>query len=366
MENLSKEEVLKKIYYNPDSPGSFGGVDALFREASKRIPTLDIKDVKDWLSGELVYTLHKQARRKFKRNPMMAEKPKENMQADLVDMQQFSRFNQGYKYILTAIDIFSKKAFAIPIKNKTQQSVVEAMKRIVSQYTPFKLMTDKGKEFENNLFKNLMKKYNIHHYFAKNKEIKCAVVERFNKTLKNKMFRYFTKEGSYKYTGVLDKLMDAYNDSYHRSIKMSPNQVTNENKEQVFKNLFGVASKREYLKKFKRPKLPEGDTVRQKYELKTHDRGYYPYWTDQIYEIYKAVPGRLKPYYQLKDQSGNVDKKRFYPEEIQKIKKNLDRVEKVLRQRKFRGKKQFFVKWLNYPDSYNSWIDAKDLTSING
>ena len=364
MENISKEEVIRKIYYNPSSPGSFGGAEALVKEAKKINPLIDQKFVKDWLSGELVYTLHKQAKHHFKRNPIVAEAPKENMQADLVDMQAFSTSNNGFKFILTAIDVFSKKAYAIPIKNKSQKSVADAMEKIITEHEPIKLQTDEGKEFKNSTFENLMKKYEIIHFFTKNRDIKCAIVERFNKTLKNKMFRYFTLKGNRKYIDVIDKILESYNNSYHRSIKMTPNQVTIGNSNIVFSNLYGFADKRELLKKLKKPKID--GTVRQKYPQKLLDRGYYPLWTDRLYEVYKSIPGKLKPYYVLRDEQGNVEKKKFYPEEIQKVKRNLERVEKVLKERKYKGKKQFFVKWLNYPDSFNSWIDAENLTNING
>ena len=363
MENL--EQTLKKIYYDPSNPGSFGGAEALHREARKIFENLAFKDVKDWLSGELVYTLHKPLRKKFKRNPMVAEKPHENMQADLVDMKLFSKYNDGYNYILTAIDIFSKKGFAIPLKNKNQEHVKNAMEKIIIEYPIHKLMTDKGKEFENNTFKKLMSDYKTHHYFSKNSEIKCAVVERFNKTLKNRMFRYFTLKGKRRFLEILPEILKSYNSSYHRSIKMSPNQVNEENSSQVFKNLYGFDNKRELLFNKKKPSIPTDVSVRRKYDLKIMDRGYYPNWTDEIYKIYKSVPGENKPYYHLKDEQGNIVQKRFYPTEVQVVKPSLFRVEKVLKERKYRGDKQVYVKWLNYPASYNSWINAKDLTNIN-
>src|SRR5690348_4126375 len=102
-------------------------------------------------------------------------------------MKEFSNNNGGHTYLLTCIDVFSKKAWATPLKNKSQESVVKAMEEIVKNNKPYKLMTNKGKEFDNSLFKSLMKKY-IKHYFAKNKEIKCSVVERFNKTFKHSIF----------------------------------------------------------------------------------------------------------------------------------------------------------------------------------
>ena len=314
---------MKNIYYDTKNPGSFGGAESLFREAQKADPNIKLKDVKKWLEGELTYTLHKPLRRRFKRNPVIAEFPKELMMVDLVDMREFSRENDGHNYILTAIDVFSKLAFAVALKNKSMNSVRNGMEIILKQYSPLKLMTDNGTEFKNKVFVDLMKKYNIFHYFSKNKDIKCSVVERLNRTLKNRMFRYFTSKGNRRYLDVLDDLVKAYNESYHRSIKMAPVHVSNNNAKIVFKNLYGFESKREYLRKMKRPRLTQDDTVRRKYDLNIHDRGYYPNWTDEIYKVYKTISGLNKPYYKLKHESGNVIEKRFYPEEVQKVKPTL-------------------------------------------
>lgn len=361
-----KNEIFKSIYYNPSNPGSFGGQNKLLAEAKKIRSDIKRNDVRDWLSGELVYTLHKPVIRKFKRNPIISEQPKWNMQADLVDVTSLAKLNNNYKYILTCVDVFSKKAYAQAIKDKSQTEVTEGMKKILNNCVPEELMTDRGLEFSNRSFRSLMKRYNINHYFTKNQEVKCANIERFNRTLKEKMFHYFTLKGKRRYIDVLQELIDSYNNSFHRSIKMTPNQVNDSNTKEVFKNLYGFNSKREYLMKMKSPKLTIDDSVRKNYKKNVHDRGYYPNWTDSIYKIYKSMPGLNQPYYVLKNESGEIDARRYYPNEIQIVKPNLYRIEKILKKRKFRGKEQFFVKWLNHGESQNSWIDSTDLTNING
>ena len=133
------DNILSKIYYGTDRPGSFGGIASLYREAVKEIPSLTKSEVKRWLSGQLVYTLHKPARRRFKRNPVIAENINENFQADLVDMQKFASVNKNNRYILTVIDVFSKYAWGKPLKNKSSSSVVEAMQSVLNERIPFKL-----------------------------------------------------------------------------------------------------------------------------------------------------------------------------------------------------------------------------------
>lgn len=362
MENV-KEKYLKKLYYNAENPASFSSYDKLYQEAKHEFPNIKIAEIKKWLNKQLVYSLHKDARKKFKRNPMIAEKPYENFQADLIDMQQFSAANNGNKYILTVIDIFSKRANVAILKNKSAQNVCNAFEKIFQYFKPLKLQTDNGKEFTNKCFKNLMKKYSIIHFTTKNKEIKCAIVERFNKTLKNKMFKLFTSKGNNEYIEEINDLIESYNNTYHSSIKMKPNDVSEDNSHIVFKNLYGFKNKRELLRNLKNPKHKKGDKVRLKYEKKIMDRGYYPNWTDSLYDIYKSVKGLYKPQYIIELDKGKY--KRLYPEEIQKTEINLFRIEKVLKQKTLKGKKYFYVKWLNYPTSQNSWIEANDLTNIS-
>ena len=360
------DDLFKSIYYNTSNPGSFGGRERLFNEAKKINDQIKRTDVEKWLKKQIVYTLHKQVRKKFKRNPVMSEYPNENFQADLIDYQIHSKENDGFKYILTTIDVFSKKAWAIPLKNKGKLSVTKAMENILNEETPVKLMTDKGKEFENNEFKSLMKKFAVNHFFAQNKEIKCSVVERFNKTLKNRIQKYFSLTGKSHWLGELENILQSYNKSFHRSIKMAPNNVSLDNSKIVFKNLYKFPNKREFLRNNKASKLSLADNVRKKYESKTHDRGYYPNWTDETFKVQKILPSNVKPYYRVEDSRGNISTKRYYPEELQKVTVDSYRVEEILRRRKRNGVKEVYVKWLNFPDTENSWVPEENITTING
>ena len=96
------------------------------------------------------YTLHKQKRKNFLRNKVLVKNINEQFQADIVDMQMFSKHNNNYKYILTVIDVLSKYAFAKPLKTKSSKDVLKAFENIFKERKPFKLQTDKGKEFVNN------------------------------------------------------------------------------------------------------------------------------------------------------------------------------------------------------------------------
>lgn len=365
MNGNNVDNVLRSIYYDQKNPASFSSVPKLYKAAREIDHEISLKDVRDWLSGEFTYTLHKQLRKRIERNPIIVENIDQQWEADLVDMQEFANQNDNYKYMLTVIDVLSKYAWVVPIKNKTAKSIVDAFKKIFQgNRKPAFIRTDQGKEFVNTLFKNYMKTMGIRHFTSKNTEIKCAIVERFNRTYKGRMFKYFTSKGIRRYIDVLDDLTSAYNSSYHRSIKMRPIDAVN-NDEILFKNLYGVSTVDElYDMRRKNKELKIDDVVRKKYKMTPFDKSYYPNWTDETFKIKTKADAPVKPLYKIKDHLGNVPDLRFYPEEVQKIKENLHRVEKIIKRRTYRGRRQCLVKWLNYPENYNSWINESEVISL--
>ena len=98
----------------------------------------------------------------------------------------------------------------------------------------------------------------------------------------------------------------------------------------------------------------------------THiDKGYYPKWTDELFTVTKSIKGKTKPMYSIRNYSGNILPQKFYPEEIQKVKENLYRIEKIIKPEKRNGIKGYIVKWLNYSTDHNSWVSEADIVRIN-
>ena len=158
------DTVLNDLYYTPSNAVSFSSVQKLYNEAKKYLPNITQSYVKNWLSKQLTYTLHKQARNNFKRNKILVSYENEQFQADLVDMALFRRSNKNYAYILTAVDCFSKYGFAIPLKTKTADSVLSGFKKIFSEQKPHRLQTDNGKEFINSKLQAYLRNQNIHFF----------------------------------------------------------------------------------------------------------------------------------------------------------------------------------------------------------
>ncbi|GFY13672.1 uncharacterized protein TNCV_4960421 [Trichonephila clavipes] len=130
---------LAAFYENPEVPNSFGAVEALHRSVKGKYSK---KDVKHWLSEKDAYTLHKPVRHKFQRNRLFVSDIDRQFQADLVDMQSLAEFNKGYKYLLTCIDLFSKFAWAVPLKDKFGKSVKSGLQIIFKERKPKVLQTD--------------------------------------------------------------------------------------------------------------------------------------------------------------------------------------------------------------------------------
>ena len=166
-------------------------------------------------------------------------------------MQSLSKYNKGIKYLLCAIDLFSKYARVVTIKDKKGVSIVNAFKKIISEKKkPNKIWFDQGSEFYNNSFKDFLKTNNIEMYSTYN-EGKSVVAERFIRTLKNKIFKHMTAISKNVYFDVLDDIVGKYNNTVHKTIKMKPIDVTSD-------------SYAEYNKDFnkKDPKFKVGDHVR--------------------------------------------------------------------------------------------------------
>lgn len=348
MANVSKQEILEKIYFDADNPGSYGGVSRLAKAA--RLP---VKVAREWLMRQDAYTLHKPVRYKFKRRKVLSFGIGELIQCDLIDVSKLSKHNNGFKYILVAIDVFSKRAYAVPIKRKNADSVVEAFKKVIKQAkNVVNIQSDAGKEFLNRKVTALFKQHNINHYYTYSQN-KSAIAERFIRTLKEKLYRIFTHTRSYRYIDVLESVLKSYNASKHRSTGYAPIDVTPDLEPIIFKRLYGRDKDSAF-------KFEVNDRVRISKARRTFHKGYLPNWTDEVFVIYKRYPTD-PPTYLLKDLKELHIKGRFYEPELQKVAKTSRdywKIEKILRTRKRGGSKEFYVKWQGFDRRFNSWVKA--------
>ena len=275
-------------------------------------------------------------------------------QIDLVDVSNLSPFNDGMRYILSCIDVFSKQAWAVPVRTKSGRDVTEAFEQILSERKCNMVQSDKGTEFLNSTFQSMLKRHGIKFYTSENEDLKAAVVERFNRTLKTKMFRYFTYKNTKRYVDILADLLHSYNNTYHRSIGMTPNEVNADNEDEVRARLYPLKPKT-YKWKYN-----VGDRVRISMQRQPFRKGYLGEWSEEIFEIKSRLP-TVPVTYELRDLAGESIKGKFYELEVQKVLKSDDErfnIDRIIKTRKRNGKIQYLVSWRGYPSKFNSWVDG--------
>ena len=364
--NEEIQRLLDSIYLNPSSEGSFGGLERLYKSAHELNAKVNRDVVKNYLKTIDTYTLHRDARRNFPRQPTIAPYPDAQWQADLVFVINLSEFNDNYKYILTCIDIFSKFAWAVPLKSKNASELVEAFQHIFTQSgrLPEKLQTDKGTEFLNSTFQNFLKTKNVH-FFTTNSDTKAAVCERFNRTLKNRMWRYFKANNTRRYIEVLPKLLTSYNNSKHRTIGIEPVNVNADNQAAIWKK-FQKEKVKAVGKKI--PKFFVDETVRISSNKLQFEKGYTGNWTEEVFYVNKIYKQHLPFMYRLRDSNGEVIEGRFYEQELQSVTVSADKefvIERIVKKRKLKGHKpEVLVKWRGYPDSANTWQPAENIKDL--
>ena len=298
----------KKAYYDPRNPGSFGGAAALRNAVGGTL-----SDAKKWLQTQDTYTLHRPIRKRFPRNRIRVAGIDDQWEADLIDTQSVQAENKSHKYILTVIDSLSKFAWAVPLKDKSGDTMVSAFKTIFKTRHPRKLRTDRGKEFLCHKLQQLLKQKGII-FFTSNNETKAAIVERFNRTLRAKLWRYFTASKSYRYLDVLPDILHSYNNAVHSAIGTAPAKVNVYNAETIWRKLYRYPKKDRY----KKPRFKMGDRVRISKAKNIFEQGYKSNWTKEIFVV-KKVLRKKYPEYALQDLKGEDILGRFLDIELQKI-----------------------------------------------
>ena len=296
---------------------------------------------------QLAEELHKPIIRNFKKRTDYSGFKDNIWGVDLADMQSLSKYNIGVKYLLCAIDLFSKYAWVGPIKYKKGVTIVDAFQKILkeSNRKPNKIWVDKGSEFYNKSFKKWLKDNDIEMYSIHNKG-KSVVAERFIGTLENKIFKHMTVISKNVYFDVLDDIVNKYNNTVHRTIKMKPIDV----KDNTY-----IDSNKEVNDKD--PKFKVRDHVRISKYKNIFAKGYTSNWPEEVFVI-KKVKNTVPWIDVINDLNGKEIIGRFYEKQLQKSNQKEFRIEKVINRK---GGKSC-VKWEGYNNSFNSWINKKNLS----
>ena len=295
---------------------------------------------------QLAEELHRPIIKKFKRATVYSAFKDNILGADLADMQLISKFNKEFLFLLCVIDIFSKYAWVVPLKDKKGISIVNAFQDILKQSNrkPNKIWVDKSSEFYNSSFKKWLQDNDIAMYSTHN-DGKSVIAERFIKTLKNKIYEYMTSISKNVYIDKLDDIINKYNDTYHRTIKMKPIDVQDNTYINIDKEV-----------NIKDPKFEIGDHLRISKYKNIFAKGYTPNWPEEIFVV-KEIKNTVPWTYVINDLNGEEIIGTFYEKELQKTNQEEFKIEKVIKRK---GDK-LYVKWKGYSDLFNSWNNEKDL-----
>ena len=280
---------------------------------------------------DLSQELNKPSIQKFERQKVIVNHINKIHSTDLVDMTQYSKINKGYKYIFTNIDIFSKIAYAYPIKSKKMQDIKPCFEKIFKKNKPKYIWSDKEPAFFSKEMQKFFKDNDVKIYHT-NSHLKAVIIERFNKSLRELMMKYFVKNNNTISYNILPKLIKIYNNRYHSIIKMKPVEVNKNNEKYIKENIHT------YNKTSKNPKFKIGDLVR--ISLKRRDifdkASGDIRWSEELFKIHSINRSNVITY-KIKDLNDEIIKGIFYEKELQKTKNTSEVyiIEKIIQKKIF-------------------------------
>lgn len=354
-------------------PQAYAGTGPVLREE----PPKERKDKEAWLAAQTTHQIHRPARKRFPRRPFVVHSLDEMWQLDLSDMQWYKRENGGYAWILFAIDVFSRYVWTRPLKRKTGENTAAGLADIFREVAddpqrrhtlPRVVYVDRGSEFYNKNVKDLLASTPIPVALrSSHDETKAAVVERVQRTIKARLWKYLYQNGTSKWVDALPAIVDSYNHAYHTTLRRTPASITRDDEEAVWKTVHGARDAA--LQDEPRFALEVGDVVRISRQAKLFRKGYLPQWTEEWFRV-RARDRGPPPYYRLEDLEGEDVEGPFYEPELQKVtpeeqKTATFRVEKVLKRRTRDGQREALVQYLGWPEKFNEWLPESQVQSLS-
>lgn len=359
------EKYLSSIYFDSRHPASYAGPEKVYKAVVKDGRFKIGRDkIKRWVQNQEAYSLTRMARRKFRRSRVIVNGIDSQWDIDLMDMVSLAKQNDNYKYVLVAIDVFSRFAFCQPVRSKSGNDVKEALQHILEgPRRPNMIRSDRGMEFRSKIVNTYLKDKDIYHFYALNTEVKSGYAERCIKTIKLKLFRSLLKRNTKRYIDILQDTVYSYNHTVHRSLGAAPVSISRRNEGESRLQQYMIRNKT--LQPIKPFKYENGQTVRVSHVKSVFDREYSQKWTGELFTVQDRFKRDGIPVYTLKDWSGEAIEGTFYESELQVVEVDDSteyRVEHVLKKRTRNKVKEVLVRWLHWPSKYDSWIPERDLT----
>jgi hypothetical protein len=277
-----------------------------------------------------------------------------------MDVSSHAERNDRVKFLLTAVDAFSRVGWAVPLRDKSGREVSDALRQTFAGAGYKKLQTDKGTEFRNARVREFLREEGTRWFSSENEVIKASLVERFNRTLRRKIHAYLTRTREGRYIDQLSAMVETYNRTPHSALKgLAPVEVDSTNAADLFVSMYEPSSS---LAR-KRPRLAPGDHVRTTKHRGAFERGYTEQWTREIFVVDEVRSRESPVVYTLKDLAGEAIDGTYYEQELQRVRApETFVIERVLRSRGTGARRERLVKWLGYPAKFNSWVRDSDFT----
>ena len=361
-----EKNYLEEIYFDPQFSGSFVGPDKLYRFVKKDGKfSISRTNIRKWIQSQEIYTTTRLVKQKINRRKVIAPYIDYMWDADTASFRDYSKYNDGLGYFVLVIDILSRYIWTHAIKTPSAKEVKIVFENIFrTGRKPEHIRTDKGTEFSNKVVKKLFEENNIN-YFVTQNEVKANYAERAIQSMKSRIFRYLRAKQSFRWVDELSAITEAYNNTYHRSIKRSPGSVSKENENQIWEEVY-KPQPIPFKGRTKLFKFNIGDTVRISKLRKPFQRYYSEHWTNEFFIIINRIIKQNIPSYTLSDYADELIKGIFYEPELQKIyidENTSYNIEKVLKKRQLNKISESLVKWMGWPAKFNTWIPTVDITN---
>lgn len=357
-------ERVARAYTRPGHPVAFSAPGRVAKHFN--ISTGKAREILEQIEG---YTLHREYKQPRQYNPYYVHGRREQVQGDLIDTSLISTRNDGVKFLLVLIDIFTKRAWVYPLRSKTGAMVRNVMRGWLNSLdvAPKKLMTDRGREFVNARVSQLLRSHNVEWQPA-NGTLKACIAERVNKTLQILIYKYLSENETTRYIDVLPQLVDTYNKRGHRTLEgLSPleaDRPANEARVQaIFHERYEHLARRRKPPKFKVGMLVRIKTLAKK--ITNAARAYAEQFKGEYFNIARINRTLPIPLYYLRStDTGELIEGGLYANELQRIRGDVYKIESVLRRRVRRGVREILVKWKYFGPQWNEWIPANSVVRV--
>ena len=292
--------ILNKMYADPMT---IGGRDKIYERIKEKYVGISRRNIMEYLKNQETWQLRKNVPKNHVTRPIISKGVGSHLEMDLIDMQKYAHYNSGNNWILVIVDIFSKKAWAFALKDKSATTVAHIIDLFLdSEKYVSKIQSDNGPEFKNLEMEKVFNEHNVKHIFSRsNTPTSNGAVERLNQTLKNMLFSNMTYHKTYRWLEILPSVLSNYNTSRHSSTGMTPDRLHSSQDDKLIKEVQKKLVKKAKASVQPAPQYQIGDYVRIAISRLPENRSNSMFksiekWTTDLYQIKRVIKEDDKPW----------------------------------------------------------------------